>query len=241
MNRKGFTNQVCIRIMYSCVDDFGNIVFYRCLSRVVDNKSPSLLKIASVCTCVCKYMVLQSAYWGPRSNCVRGVLYSCVRVVISREAFQKVHLRAIAHPLTTIYNAPLVPDVCLIVCNGLKSMLFTGHLLCLKRAPSRDTWRLVEHGRLISDLGRCTLMHTCTHIYTHICIYNAPLVPDVYLIVCNGLKSMLFTGHLLCLKRAPSRDTACRAWQPHFRSRSMHVDAYMHKVMKWHFHLQHVI
>ena len=54
-----------------------------------------------------------------------------------------------------------------------------------------------------------TYVRTDTHIHTHI---YAPLVPDVCPIVCHGLKSMLFCGHLLCLKRAPSCDTASSRW-----------------------------
>jgi len=89
--------------MHAYVADFTNIVFCRCLSSVIDNKSQIPLKMTRAWTFLHRCMVLHSAYWGPRSKCPRGVWEYFVRVVISWEGFQKEHLGAIAPPLTTIY------------------------------------------------------------------------------------------------------------------------------------------
>ena len=82
-----------------------NIVFGCCLDSLVNTKSPFPLQITSVWTFVCKGVLVHSAYWSPRSKCVRRIWELILRVVIVREVFQQRRLRAIAPPLTTICYA----------------------------------------------------------------------------------------------------------------------------------------
>jgi hypothetical protein len=79
-----------------------NIVFGCCLDSLVNTKSQFPLQITSVWAFVCKGVLVHSAYWSPRSKCVRRIWDVILRVVILREVFQKRRLRAIAPPLTTI-------------------------------------------------------------------------------------------------------------------------------------------
>jgi hypothetical protein len=88
----------------ACAGACCNIVFGCCLDSLVNTKSPFPLQITSVWTFVCKGVLVHSAYWSPRSKCVRRIWELILRVVIVREVFQQRRLRAIAPPLTTIFD-----------------------------------------------------------------------------------------------------------------------------------------
>ena len=111
----------------SCAEACCNsvLVFGCCLDPLVNTRSLFPLQITSVWTPVCKSILLHSAYWSPRSKCARRIWAGILRVVISREVFQKRCLRAIGSPLTTIciltdfarqHNMPMI-----LVCAAMSS------------------------------------------------------------------------------------------------------------------------